>query len=325
MRRHEDIGLTALMDAWKDTRKGVETVIAQAIIHDFGSTRWDSATARQKGTFFKIDRGVTKVLDAFLAHGLPHLRNFFKEARMQEMLRTVYMMRQLLPDTVPVKLPIGPMTVTVSREAIVGRVKAVVGNGATFDEKMTAWLKAWKENLIHNLNLGALNQSELADAIAEVQATKVGSPAFHIEDAIKRLFQNEFLAQTTGEGGGHDDAMDINDEAPVEEIWQARSDTKVCNDCLENDGKTRDEIEAAGDDDVHGYGMGSNGCRCSYQIRPKAWGDVGGAKDDSQPSSAMLIRGPSGQIGAAAIISYQDWITPNLQTIIKARKAAGLM
>jgi len=66
-------------------------------------------------------------------------------------------------------------------------------------------------------------------------------------------------------------------------------------------------------------------CRCAWVVDPAAWADVGGDSVEGQPSTAMVFRDEDGNPVGGAVVQFNDWITPNLEKIKAARKAAGLM
>lgn len=328
MRQMENAGLRVIRASWDETKVHLKGAIAAAIVQDFGAGRWNAGQARRRGTFIKIERSVKSLIDVFVKRNEQHMVPFLREARFAEMTRTLWMMSQMVPPSVKINIPLGfRHKAHAVREAavdigIAGNVQTITD--PSYTERLNAWLQAYKDNLTHNLNLGAINGGTLEDAIAEVEATKIGSPSVGVWDAIERLFSTEFIKQTQGTGGGHDDAMDVNDDAPFSEVWNAYSDGKVCDECAAQDGKTRDEVDAMMGGSDFDIPLHPN-CRCWWSVEPKPWAELAGEDRTSGfTPTAMILRGEDGRIGGVGIITYGDWIAPNMNTLTQARRVAGL-
>jgi hypothetical protein len=326
MRQMENSGLRSIKASWDVTKTHLKGAITAAIIQDFGTGGWNAGQARRRGTFIKIERQAKTLLDTFVARNRTHMVPFLREARFAEMTRTLWMMSQLVPPSVKVNIPIGygHKTAAVREAAAAVGISVQTVTDPAYIDRLSAWLQAYRDSLVHNLNLGAMNEGTLEDALAEVDATKIGSPSVQAWDAIERLFSTEFIKQTQGANGGHDDAMAVNEDAPFTEVWNAYSDGKVCDECANEDGKTRDEVDAmmGGEDNdipLHPH------CRCWWSVVPQAWGDLAGsAAATGYAPTTMLLRGDDGKIGGVGVITYGDWIGPNLDTLTQARRAAGL-
>lgn len=327
MRQMENAGLRSIKTSWEMTKTHMKGAIAAAIIQDFGTGGWNAGQARRRGTFIKIERAVRPLIDTFVERNRKHIVPFLREARFAEMSRTLWMMSQLVPPAVKIKIPLGHHHhATAVRESAADNLSISVQNvtDSKYIERLNAWLQAYRDNLTHNLNLGAINGGTLEDAIAEVDATKIGSPSVQAWDAIERLFSTEFIQQTQGAGGGHDDAMAANDDAPFIEVWNAYSDGMVCDECAAQDGKTRDEVDAMMGGSDNDIPLHPN-CRCWWSVEPDKWGELAGTgRADGFSPTTMILRGEDGRIGGVGVITYGDWIGPNLDTLTQARRAAGL-
>ncbi len=177
-----------------------------------------------------------------------------------------------------------------------------------FSERWGQWVQGYGEALMQNLKMGALNNSTVTDAIGEVDATRVNTPAYTLESALGRLWDYYSWDAITG---GMSDVVGDNPEAAEEEVWRTSGDLRVCDDCDANEGKQLDDAD--GTIPLH------PNCHCFPQIVPTSYAELlrsGDADDrdlaaqmdeDGIAPNALVIRGDNGEPAAKAIVDFEDW------------------
>jgi hypothetical protein len=213
-----------------------------------------------------------------------------------EYYTAAYLLDVTTPPNVSIKLK------PKMREAAI-TFKAGAGVWAAWNTRLDTWTNAWESALKANILLNAVNGGTADDVAAEIDATRIGTPAVTFWDSINRLFLTTIL-QTQSEA--RRDMSDLNGDVIQDEIWQTMEDERVCDECGPLDGLTREEA----DDEPPLHPR----CRCFWRIMPKQWIDLadrelahaidvaGGVPD------GMYMRDPkTGEIKGATVVTFNRW------------------
>lgn len=295
---------------WEATKYTMKSRIRDEYRKAFTKQNWTLTLARQTGTMLRIQRHVSELLNAFGHSAAPYMADSFNAAKKERVMRLAWTLDMTTPKMVRPKVNGQRLKL---REAAVVSGQVAVYSGveaeATWLERFEEWLRAYENNLMSNIQLGALNASTPDDAAQEVEVSRPGNRAVDFWDRIDTLFRTERLRSET-EGAGS--FIDDNADMLLEEVWTAMADNRVCPDCAALDGDTRAEAEEQGaEPPLHPL------CRCYYRIVPKAWGDYLRALDPEQAllmsargvaPDAMAVRGDDGKISALVWVEYKDWL-----------------
>ena len=288
----------ALGKEWRGCRRDLVAGIVHVhmVLKDRGG--WNLRTLRATGMQGELQAYFRRRLAQFHASSTVLMRQAFTSIKKQSALRHAWLLDQVTPESKPVRLPDYART----------RESRLPGDPEIWVDKWGMWLDAYQDALARNVAMNAMNEGGLEDAMAEVDATRVNTPAYPIDRAMERLFDFEaFVNQAAGE----DDIVQANDDLVEEEIWMVSGRANICEDCLANEGKTVEEAD--GEIPLH------PNCECFYEMHPKKYADLlrsGDADDrelawqmerDGTDGGALVIRNESGEIAAKAIISFNSW------------------
>lgn len=306
LRRREDHGAKILQEVWSGAKDALRGAIATEVMRDAGGGRLMLAQARRRGTFLRLERRVANILRPLndeLGRGIAYMA---QAARLERCRRTVWMLDQVLPPNVPLYMggrrlrrapriresqaPVGPM---ISGQVGTGTQP---WDGVSVDERIATWLEAWKSNLLHNIQLGAMNDAQTADLAAEVDATRAGSPALDMWNVLDRIYRTAYIAQASA---GYDDAIGEQRQAPIVEVWWTSHDTRVCPDCEALDGVPRED--AGAEPPLHPY------CRCEWRFEPLPWADLAGQPAPNGDRRAMVFYDQQGRAQASIVVDFERW------------------
>jgi hypothetical protein len=290
----------ALRKEWTMCRRDLIAGIVHVytVLKDRGG--WNRNTLVMTGMEQQLKAYIRRRLAQFHASSVVIMRQAFVDIKKKSALRHAWLLDQVVPDNKKVRLP----DYARSREA------QLPGDPEIWVDRWGAWLDAYSDALGHNVAMNAMNEGGLDDAMAEVDATRVNTPAYPIQGAMERLFDFEaFAAQMRGE----DDIAQYNEDLIDEEIWMVSARANICEDCLDNEGKTADEV---GDDiPLH------PNCNCYWEMHPKSYADLLRSGDPAEKELAyeMTRRGldegslvirdeKSGDIAAKVLINFTDWL-----------------
>ena len=306
-------GRERLANLWSMSKSSMRGWIRDLYRRDFaGSEKWDIVRANAFGTMEKIDRMVGRVLEDFHRESLKLVAGFLKQMYRDTVLRQAYVLDMVTPNHVQVKLPNNRMFT----EAASAKVYRGPDADTTWKVRWSSWIDSYRTALANNLKLGALNNSDVEDAADEVDASRAGSPAYDLGDALDRIYMSQSVfiqAQAAS------DLAEMNQEMGLEEVWQTSFSARVCDDCDAQLGLTKDEAEF----DIPAH----PNCECYWRLVPATWAQLlrtGDSQDRSLARymdangivpGAMIIRDDDGNITSKAIVKFEDWMATKFEAL----------
>lgn len=290
----------ALRKIWMGTRSELRHVIFDAYQGAAPEGRWNLQAYRMSGAENMLMVRSRTILAQFHAISTAEMRRFFREARKMSALRHGWILDQLTPESRKVRMP---QYANVREAGIIKKVTRV-----SWDQRWSEWVDSYHGALMTNIRMEAMNESLMADAMAEPDATKVSSPASGLENALFRIYEYETMAAISA---GEDDIASLNDDLIEEEVWKTRGDAGVCDDCDANEGLTADEAD--GDVPLH------PNCNCFWLMVPKSYAALLRSGDEEDQVLARLmqakgtvpeaitIRDEDGNITAKALVDFHEW------------------
>lgn len=288
-----------LAELWDEARRELQSAIHQAYKWAAPAGEWTLGLYRFSGAETKFRVMSQNILVRFHAAATAKIKASLGALRGQSALRYAWVLDQVTPETARVSVPLHAGV----REAGVFRVLS----DAQWRDRLSQWVDGYHSALMTNLAMNAMNESALDDAMGEVDATRVNTPAASLATAVDRLF--EFLA-TGAIAEGEDDVAALNDGMLEDEVWVTRG-LNVCDACADNKGMTPDEAD--GQIPLH------PNCRCAWKLVPKDFADLLRSGTDADRAlardmkakgmapTALVIRGEDGEIAAKAIVSFSEW------------------
>ncbi len=298
IRKVEDKHLTELLKLWDKTKDDLRRDIMATHHKNHRSEPWDYAGSVH--TRYEIQSKVRERVGWFLRDAEAHFQRAMNAVYNTETSYALWLLDQTTPDSIHPRRPIRTPLMEAKREA----GKDLAG----WSTRLQVYAEGYVNNLAQNINLGAINGSSIADATDEVDATRVGTPAYDMADMLERLFTTGAIAL---EAEARDAVSDANADIVEEEIWQTMMDADVCPICDDNAGATRDEA----DEDIPAHPND----RCFWRIVPKAYADLLSSGDDNDralakqmdddglPIDAMAIRDDNGDLVGKIIVSFDSW------------------
>lgn len=303
MRDMENKDAEAFIALWESAKARLRAAVAARYRESFGGQPWSRPAAHATGTFVRIEKDARNILSHFVEmaehQGDVVLRRHYNE----EKKRAAWMLEQVTPPNVRPELK---LDATHSQEAARGIVSVFTGaaGAAVIRERLGAWSSAYKDALINNLALGSLNASSSEDAVAEVDATRAGTPSYDMLNVVERLARMLMLeVQSEARRDFSEDNPDLSEA----EIWQTMEDGRVCDECDPNDGLTRDEVSPEDEIPLHPY------CRCYWRLAPVDWQTLAGPEMAAEMDArglnrdAMVIRNQDGSVAAHLFVDFQEW------------------
>lgn len=307
-----DDGSRAIQVVWEEAKGSIRNVIADEYRRNFPRGTWSMVNDPRvtMNVISSINRRVAGILESFHQASLILASTSFREVYYQGVLRNAWLIDQVTPPSMDVKLPKSPLF----REA--DPVYRGPESDTAWKVRWSAWMDAYRNALDQNLRLGAMNNSEPADAIAEVDATRPGSPQMDMWDAIERVYGNQ--SEVVYSSAQHDVA-DANPEFDIVEIWQTRYYDRVCDFCDDQRGLTIDEAES----DIPAH----PNCGCYWRLVPASWAKLlrAGNMDEramaqamdasGEVPNAMLIFNDDGKLVGSTIVEYEAWSDDRMSPI----------
>lgn len=297
-------GMNELGKLWRQHRKEMQLAITNAYnIASRGTGSWTLGSFKATA-LPTLENELGSVLAKFKASTAQAMKTNLNALYSQSVLRYAWILDQLTPASRNVMIPHRKTL----HEAAVTAVFYGQQATDTWDEKWSAWVDSYKSALLHNLALGASNDSPVNDAIAEVDATKSNSPQSTIEAAMIRLYE---YAAVTAMAQGAATIGDMNDDSVEVEIWKTQGDLNVCEQCANNEGLSLD--------DADGTIPAHPNCHCYSLLVPKSYAAIlrGGNDDDKALArdmklqgivpTALVIRNADGDIAAKTLVSFSMW------------------
>ncbi len=299
-------GSVQLNKLWAQTRVHLQNAISSEYRHDFPKGSWTLAMALRKGTIGRINSTLHAIIAEFHMVSQRHMQTTFREMYRTSALRNAWMLDNLTPPKMDVKLPQSHLFFESIREA-----KVYKGPEAdtAWKERWASWNDAYLTSLQNNIKLGAINESVMSDAVDEVDATRTGSPASFLQDAMTRIYTYQSLSISSQ---AQKDVVDANEDYGVEQIWQTRYNARVCDICDANKGLTMEEA----DDTIPAH----PNCECYWRLVPATWAELLRSGDTVDRELArrmdakglvpgsMLIPDENGNPVAAVIVSFENWL-----------------
>lgn len=285
----------ALMYLWTSTARLIKADIADAVR---GSGKWTLPHFQQSGMYHRLSLRVSFLLGQFRVHAATRMKLAFKDLRAQSALRVAYLIDQTTPASRNTRIP------SVSRNT--GREASAPAAG--WEDSWSEWVNAWGQSLMTNLRMNALNEGTLADAVAEVDATRANTPAYTLDAALSRLY--DYWAAYEVAGGMHQ-AFEDNPDLAEAVIWRTRGDLRVCDECDANEGLTEDEAD--GEIPLH------PNCNCFWQIVPPSFAALlrNGDEADRELArrmdaeglapNAMAVLTDDGDVAGKVVVDFDDW------------------
>ena len=300
LRKAEDKALVEIRQLWAVIRKSLKKTISDFYRQDFPRSNWNLTDAKRLGTLYKIELQIDYTLNSYTASSVEMVRKSLISLHDEARLRNAWMLDMVTPNWVKIKTK-----KTETREA--GMVNLFTGAAAKarWDDRWAAWTNAYRSSLTNNLMLNLINEGSVEDAVDEVDASKAGSPAYSIIDALERLFVTEAIGQ---QAQAAREIRDANRDVVKVEIWQTREDSDVCDICDENDGEKRNDVR----DEVPAH----PGCRCFWRVVPQEWQSLLKKVDPALAREmdmrglvpdAMIIRDENGDPAAALMVTFKEW------------------
>lgn len=294
-RRKEEV-----MALWARASRLLKADIAAAYQGSAGrGERWDLTAFQSSGNYHRFAARSGSVLSDFLKRSTYKMNQSFAEIKALARRRQAWALAQVVPH--PERIVHGKAGLHEAKQPV------PAGFADIWAEKVAAYHSA----LVSNIRMSALQGSTLANAIAEVDATRVDTPAFTLDAALDRIW--EYTAWEEMAGGMHQ-VVEDNEEAE-EEIWRTSGDLRVCDDCDSNEGLTIDEAD--GTVPLH------PNCNCFYQLVPASFAALLRSGDEADRElayemdaegiapNAVVIRGEDGNIKGRAVVDFSDWEEAN--------------
>lgn len=282
---------------WRRYRRSLQADISTAYRWAAPQGRWDLSGLQTSGAWHALQMRLGATLRQFHARSSSVMRRAFADVRAQSALRHAWVLDQISPhSTRPQRRKSG-----ASRESDVP--------AEAWQTRWAEWTRAYDQALLSNLRLNALNNGNLEDAVAEVDATRANTPAFTLEAAMNRLFDWE--ADTAFIGGMHQ-SLEENEGVAEKEIWRTRGDLRVCDDCDANEGLEMEEAD--GEIPLH------PNCNCFYQIVPASFAQLLRSGDEGDRELArqmdyegmtpnmMAMRDGEGNVVGKVIVDFKEWL-----------------
>lgn len=307
-----------VLRCWADCRRDLRAIIHDAYRSAASSgTRWDVVSYASSGAQARFRSLSRSVLESLRARVAVSMRRGLAGLRYDSAILHSWILDQVTPPGYVVSIPAGPL----AREAV--RVAGGVASRISerdWESRWSAWVDGYSDALASNIRLGAINASSIEDAVDEVDATRVNTPAVTMDVALTRLFTTESIAAMAA---GEDDVVRLNEDAVDIEIWKTRGDARVCDDCDANEGRTAETAD--GDIPLH------PGCNCFWEIVPESYAALlrSGDPEDRELArqlqargivpEALVIRNERGDVAAKAIVSFSGWLDQNRNAIRSGR------
>ena len=303
-----DVGFShykSLTKAWDHCRRSLKLAVMDSYQISSHEGKWNLSRYKSSGSEARLRMATHTILEQFRAISTHKMKEGFNDLFRHSTLRHAWILDQVTPESRRIKVPEKARL----HEAAIRTV--YTGNLVSSDwaDRWSGWIDAYKDAFLHNVSLGAMNESSVADAVDEVDATKANTPASTLANAMARIFEYEGVSSIVA---GEQAITDLNEDLIEEEIWKTRGDDAVCDDCDQNEGKTIEEAD--GDIPLH------PNCHCYWLMVPKEYADLlrSGNEDDNDLAEKMLARGlvpnslvirsEDGNIGAKAIVDFKDWV-----------------
>jgi hypothetical protein len=302
-RRMEETHLYKIERMWRSTRTAMRHAIAGHIIDSSKTMAWASTS---RHVLMTIVRTTSDHLNQFRQLAERQHMKAMEIVRHTSLARQAWLLRSVIPPNKDIVMHFDKSKVDM-READQPPGASVSGWADRFD----GWLDAWQSALQHNLNLNMINGGSASDAADEVDATTAGTPRSGLWDAIDRLFRDSLFTQYQK---SNTDVMDANDEVIDDAIYHAYLDSKVCDDCADNDGGLRSDL---GDDaiPVHPY------CRCQWMAMPQPWSkmlsedDRKRMEDEGIDPDAMVVFDADGKAQAVVSVTFPNFVKQQAQAM----------
>lgn len=297
-------GLGELAHLWQDHRKQMQLAVMNAYRHAAPHGNWNLGSFKSHARF-NLQSDLHAILAQFSALTTQSIKNSLNTLYRQSCLRHAWILDQITPASRNVRVP---HKKHLHEAAVTGIYYGDV-IPQQWADKWSAWIDSYNSALLNNLALGASNESSVADAVEEVDATKSNTPQSTLEDAMTRIYD---YAATDAMVAGETAIADMNDGLVQEEIWKTRGDLDVCDECSGYEGLTIDEVGE--------YPPAHPHCHCFPLLVPKEYADLlrSGDEDDRLLArdmhrdgivpTALVIRNDDGDIAAKAMVSFDQWI-----------------
>lgn len=297
-------GLNELGGLWRQHRKEIQLCIMNAYHLAAPKGKWNLRTFRSIAQPM-LQYDIRGILERFRATSNQSIKTSLNALYAHSTMRYAWMLDQTTPISRNVMIP---HRNRLHEAAVTGVYMGAKVSGEWAD-KWSAWVESYNSALMHNLALGASNGSSVSDAVSEVDATKSNTPQSTLENAMIRLYD---YAATDAIAEGERTIGAMNDDMVEEEIWKTRGDLRVCDECSDNEGETREDA----DDDIPAH----PNCHCFWMLVPKSYADLlrSGDADDRALAgdmmkqgiapNALVIRNEDGDIAAKTIISFGSWM-----------------
>jgi hypothetical protein len=300
MRRMERASLAGLNGLWNKTRNDIKASLVVEYRQVAPTGCWSLDMAKGDGAIYRMERSIYRHMDEFRALAKSYISSERRKHYDHEYYTSAYVLDQVTPPCCPVILR------PVMREASVHAGPDAV---VKWTQRFDGWASAWEASLKQNLMLNAINSGTVDQVTNEVDATRIGTPAVTLWDAIGRLFQTELLAT---QAAARENMTELNSDMISEEIWQTMEDERVCPECGPLDQLTRKQVE---EEDSFAEPPLHPNCRCFWRVMPKSWTDLAQRdhalahaldKEGAVPDG-MYILGPDGKLKAAVVVSFNEW------------------
>lgn len=298
-----DAGLNKTNRSWENTKNEIKRTISDYYVGAFGSSTWNIVDATHSQVLTKIDLAVGVLLNRYHAESVGIVTRTLREIYREIALRHAWMIDQVTPPSYKAKLPPSPLL----REAE-GTYRGPDAD-TSWKVRWSAWSDAYRDALYQNLRLGALNESTVADARNEVEATRPGSPQSTMWDAFKRIMEHQTEVSFVMAAM---DVVSANPDMGIEEVWQTRYYDRVCEICQSNQGLTREQAD--GDIPAH------PNCGCYWRLVPKSWASLLRKGTDEEKAMAramdahgevpnqMLVFNDDGKLVGSVVIKFEEWM-----------------
>ncbi len=298
---------------WLKTRRELQMSIMDAYNASAIHNKWTLSRFRSSGAKSKLQAEATSIMEQFQAVSRVAMRKALNRVYRESVMRHAWILDQVTPASRDVYIPHN-----LIKEAAISAVYLGAQSERMWEERWSSWSDAYRDALMHNVALNAMNEGAAADATGEVDATKANTPAYGIWDALSRIYEYEAVSAMSE---GMSAVGDLNDDMVDEEVWKTRDDADVCDECDANEGMTIEEAD--GDIPLH------PNCHCYWMLVPKSYADLlraGDAQDRDLARSmlsrgivpnALVVRGEDGEVQAKLIVNFERWVAgqkPGIQT-----------
>lgn len=301
-------GMNGVEKTWNKAKQRMEDAISKIYMDAFKSSTWNIVDATRMGLLRKIDMMVGAILSEYQEESVRSVSRVLREIYKDSVFHHAWMLDQVTPPSIKVKVPESPVLLEADNNVMIRTYKGP-DSDTTWKVRWSAWQDAYRDALYQNLRLGALNESSLADARAEVNATRPGSPQSDMWDAFKRILEHQSEVSFVLA------AMDVavaNPEMDVEEVWQTRYYDRVCEVCQDNEGLTRQETN----EEIPAH----PNCGCYWRLVPRTWASLlkRGSDEDKKLARAMDAHGEvpnsmmvfnnEGKLVGSVVVKFNEWI-----------------